>query len=68
MKGVTFITDETHNKRFIQIDLSQLEKQEEAIHEFIDVLIAESRKDEESTSLEKAISELKKEGKIDEDF
>ena len=48
MKGVTFITDETHKKRFVQIDL---DKYGEIWEDFYDVLIAESRKDEPSKPL-----------------
>jgi len=62
MKGVTFITDETHKKRFVQIDL---DKYGEIWEDFYDVLIAESRKDEPSKPLGEVLKELEKEGKLD---
>lgn len=62
MKGVTFITDETHKKRFVQIDL---DKYGEIWEDFYDVLIAESRKDEPSKPLDEVLKELEKEGKLD---
>ena len=64
MKGVTFITDETHNKRFVQIDLKELEKHEHAIEDLLDVIIAESRKDDEVVSWETIKAELKAAGKL----
>ena len=64
MKGVTFITDETHKKRFVQIELKTLEKYEQQIEDLLDVIIAESRRDEESISWEKAVKSLKKKGKL----
>ncbi|HTA84173.1 MAG TPA: hypothetical protein VK783_14610 [Bacteroidia bacterium] len=60
MKGITFIKDETHNKRLVQIDLNTLEKYEEKMEDLFDVIIAESRKDEESVSWEKVKKQLKK--------
>lgn len=62
MKGVTFITDETHKKRFVQIDL---DKYGEIWEDFYDVLIAESRKDEPSKPLDEVLKELEKDGKLD---
>jgi hypothetical protein len=64
MTGITFITDETHNKRFVQIDLDTLEKYEERLEDLFDAIIAESRKDEESISWEEIKKNLKKKGKI----
>jgi len=60
MKGITFIKDETHNKRLVQIDLDTLEKYEEKMEDLFDVIIAESRKDEENVSWEKVKKQLKK--------
>lgn len=64
MKGVTFITDETHNKRFVQIDIDQLEKYQNKIEDLLDVIIAENRKDDEEISWEKVKAELKASGKL----
>jgi len=64
MKGISYITDESNNKKAVVIDLKNIEKNEEEIHEFIDVLVAESRKDDELISWEEAKKMLKKKGKL----
>ncbi len=64
MKGVTFITDETHKKRFVQIELNAIKKHEEILQDIFDVIIAESRKDEEKIPLEEVKRQLKKAGKL----
>ena len=64
MKGITFITDETHNKRFVQIDIDQLEKYQNKIEDLLDVIIAESRKDDEEISWEEVKAQLKTSGKL----
>jgi len=47
MKGVTFLVDETHKKQLVQIDLNVLNGDAEQVNDLIDLLIAESRKDDE---------------------
>ena len=64
MKGVTFITDETHNKRFVQIDLDRLEKHQDEIEDLLDVIVAESRKDDDEVSWDKLKKQLRAEGKL----
>lgn len=64
MKGVSFITDETKKKRFVQIDLETLKKYDDRIEDLFDVIIAESRKDEEKISIEDVKKMLKKSGKL----
>jgi len=64
MKGITFITDETHNKRFVQIDLDKLEKYQDEIEDLLDVIVAESRKDEAEVSWEELKKQLRAEGKL----
>jgi hypothetical protein len=49
MEGIFFVTDENNIKRYVQIDL---EKYGELFEEFLDVLIAESRKNDEKIPLE----------------
>ena len=63
MKGVSYITDEKNRKRAVVIELKSIEKNEEDIHEFIDVLIAESRKNDELIDWEIAKKELKRKAK-----
>lgn len=64
MKGISYITDEKNNKKALVIDLKVLEEKDEEVHEFIDVLVAESRKDDEVISWDKAKEQLKKKGKL----
>jgi hypothetical protein len=64
MKGVSYITDEKNIKRAIVIDLKTIEKSLESVHEYIDVLVAESRLIGEKLSWTEAKKQLKKKGKI----
>lgn len=64
MKGVTFITDETHKKRFVQIDLEHLEKYQNEIEDLLDVIIAESRRNDKEVSWEEIKEQLKTAGRI----
>ena len=60
MKGVCYLTDNKNRKKAVVIDLKTLEKDEESIHEFIDVLVAESRKNDKLIDWEDAKRKLKK--------
>lgn len=64
MKGISYITDGNNHKKSVVIDLKDIEKNEEEIHEFIDVLVAESRKNDELINWEDAKKQLKKKGKL----
>lgn len=64
MKGVSFVTNEKNEKIAVQIGIKALEKHYEDIEDILDGIVAESRKDEEKTSLSKVISNLKKAGKL----
>lgn len=64
MKGISYITDEKNHKKAVVIDLKTIEEREEEVHDFIDVLIAESRKGDEKVSWESAKKVLKKKGKL----
>lgn len=64
MKGISYITDDKNNKTAVVIDLKSIGRNEEEIHEFIDVLAAESRKDDELIDWEAAKKKLRKKGKL----
>ena len=64
MKGVSYLTDTKNRKKAVVIDLKILEKDEESIHEFIDVLVAESRRNDKLIDWEDAKRQLKKAGKL----
>ena len=64
MKSATFLTDKKRNREILQIDLKTLSKYPEEVEDLVDVIIAESRKNEKSISMEDAKKILKKAGKI----
>jgi hypothetical protein len=64
MKGISFITDEKNNKTAIVIDLKTIEKKDDEVHEYIDLLVAESRKGESSIEWNSAKKILKSKNKI----
>lgn len=64
MKGISYITDEKNRKKAVVIELKTIAQHEEDVHEFIDVLIAESRKDDEVISWKEAKRQLKKKGRL----
>jgi hypothetical protein len=61
MKGIYFVTNEKNERIAVQIDL---EKYRKIWEDFYDVLIAESRKDDETISLDELKDELKNEDKF----
>ncbi|MFK7900948.1 MAG: hypothetical protein AB8B61_09345 [Cyclobacteriaceae bacterium] len=64
MKGIRYITDAEDKRTAVVIDLKMIENNEEDLYDFIDVLVAESRKGDEVISWEEAKEILKKEGKL----
>lgn len=64
MKGISYITDDKNRRQAVVIELKAFKKHEEEIEDLLDILIAESRKDEESIPFEKVIKSLKKKGKL----
>ena len=64
MKGVNFITNDKNKKVAVQIDLKTLENYEEEIEDLLDVIIAESRKDEPKRDWEEVRKSLKRKGKL----
>lgn len=61
---MTIIKDETHNKRFVQIDLDELENHQNELEDMLDIIISESRKDDEEVSWESLKNQLKEDGKL----
>jgi len=64
MKGISFVTDGQNKKVAVQIELKVLERYDEQMEDLIDGVIAESRKDEQRTPLNKVIRNLKQAGKL----
>lgn len=61
MDGILFVIDDLNHKRFVQIDL---DKHGALWEDFYDLLVAESRKTEETISYDLVKDELRKYGKI----
>jgi nitrogen regulatory protein PII len=65
MQPLTFITDETHNRRYVQIDLAEMANiDDEQLEDIMDVIVAEARKGDEKIWLEDLESQLKAEGRL----
>ncbi|MCF8451423.1 MAG: hypothetical protein K9G49_16240 [Taibaiella sp.] len=64
MKGVSFITDDNNQRTAVIIELKTIEKHQEEVEDLLDVIIAESRKDEPKRSWEDVKKSLKKKGKL----
>ncbi|GAA4464189.1 hypothetical protein GCM10023093_13990 [Nemorincola caseinilytica] len=65
MKGVSFVTDETRKRRYVQIDLKGIANfDNEMLEDLMDMIVAEARKDEKSIPWESVKAELAKERKI----
>ena len=64
MKGVTVLYDEVNHKRFIQVDLSEVDRQNELIEDLFDLIIAETPEEGKSISMEEMKRILKGDGKL----
>ena len=65
MHPLTFITDETHKRRYVQIDLAEVaEINDEQFEDIMDTIIAEARKDDDKITLEDLEKQLKAEGHL----
>ena len=63
IQGVKLITDETENRRYVQIDLLTLAKEPEVIEEYLDGLIAQSRRNEPTVPHEQVMRAVYKRAK-----
>lgn len=60
MKGLTILRDEKSRKRYVQIDVELIEKDREAVEDYLDAILIESRRNEPSVSLVDFERRLKK--------
>ena len=60
MKGVSILLDERTRKRYVQIDVALIERNREAVEDYLDALLIESRKNEPSVPLADLERRLKK--------
>ncbi len=65
MKGVSYLIDETLHKRYVQLDIDEIACfDHNALQNLFDVIVAESRKNDERISLKELGEQLKQEGLI----
>lgn len=64
MKGITILEDRANKKRYLQIDLAELDKRREQIEDMLDALIAEQRAGQPTISLEQLEKKLHNQGKL----
>lgn len=64
MKGVTYITDDKNRKKAVVIQLKTLEEYDDHLGDLLDVIIAESRRDEPSVPWQEIKKRLKKKGRL----
>ena len=64
MKGVSFIANDRNEVKSVVIDIKTICKSHEEVHELIDTLVAESRKDDEFINWNEAKKQLAEKGKL----
>lgn len=64
MKGVTILTDEKKKRKIVQVDIREIARNPEEFEDLIDVLVAESRRNEPKLSFETVKKNLRKKGKL----
>lgn len=64
MKGLTIMTEESIGRRIAQLDLTLLSKSKTSLEDVFDLLIAESRKDEQEFSWEEIRKDLESKGRM----
>ena len=64
MKGISYITDSKNSKKAVVIDFKTIEKYDENLEDLFDVILAEARKDEPSSSWDDVKKKLKSKGKL----
>ncbi|MBK6829378.1 MAG: hypothetical protein IPG92_00910 [Flavobacteriales bacterium] len=60
MKGVSILFDERKKKRIVQIDMDAIRKDPEGLEDLLDVLVAESRRNEPTISLDEYVKSVKR--------
>lgn len=60
MKGVSYITDSNKRIKAVQIDIDLIEKYDEHIEDLMDVIIVESRQDEEMLPFDQVVKKIRK--------
>ena len=63
MKGISYLIDEMNQKKAVVIELATLEKHPKEIEDLLDILVAESRKNEPKFDWEEVKINLKTRGR-----
>jgi len=64
VKGISIIHNETKDRRYLQIDRSEVDRSHERIEDRLDLIITDSEEDGESIPLEEMKRLLKEDGKL----
>ena len=64
MKGVDFITDDKNRRKAVVIEIKTIERHPEEVEDLIDVIVAESRRDEPKRSWDDVKKSLRKKVKL----
>lgn len=64
MKGVTILEDKANKKRYLRIDLAELDKRREQIEDMMDGLVAEQRAGQPTISLDALEKKLRRQSKL----
>ncbi len=64
MKGVDFITDDKNRRKAVIIEIKTIERHPEEVEDLIDIIVAESRRDEPKRSWDDVKKSLRKKGKL----
>ena len=64
MKGVTIIEDKAKKRRYMQIDMKAVKDERDWLQDLLDVLISESRRDEERVPWTAIKERMKREGRL----
>lgn len=60
MKGLSILYDQVKKRRIVQIDMEAIRKDPEAFEDMMDVLIAESRRNEPTITLDAYLKSAKR--------
>ncbi len=64
MKGVQYITDDNNRRTAVIIELKTIEDYQERVEDLLDVIVAESRRDEPKRSWADVKKSLQNKGKL----
>ena len=63
MKGVNYVTDEKNRKVAVQINLNLLDNYQQKLEDLLDIIVAESRKDDDEITIEEVEKRMNKKSK-----